>query len=866
MAGVPVGPPIYQPVQTVTAPVPGQVGRLYFQAGTSPGIYQYTDTVNPPVLLADVASAAGQGLSAGVSSGGNTSHTTGLVDAQLVLVGGNNITLSQSINGQSASIIISGPNVAGAQTGISGIIASNATYTSGSVIVSGVGGGVTVASNTGQRVDISVAAPVAQTVQTQNLVDVSLSGNTAGTLTLVSSGTLILAGGNNVTLSQNGQSITISAAAQTVQTQNCVDVSLSGNTAGTLTLISSGTLLLNGGNNITLSQNGQSVTIAGPNTVAQTNQSLGWYALGNTTDNTSGTFDARTLSVHADGSISIGFTNGSLEFSVSQTVQTQNMIDASVLTAGNTAGTLTIVSSGTLFLAGGNNITLSQNGQSITISAGTGAGQSVQTQNCVDLSLAGNTSGTLALISSGTAILSGGTNITLSQHGQTIEIDAATQTVQTQNLHDVSLAGNTSGTLTIVSSGTMILSGGTNITLSQHGQTVEIDAATQTVQTQNCVDLSLSGNTSGTLALVSSGTVILAGGSDITLSQHGQSVTIQGQGPVGRFEPYPFQNAIASQGNPAVNTLNLIPFVIERDLTFNAVNLVASLSLQSGALNQSVTISNGGASSFIYHASQSFTAGQSLIMYLLSKGGGASSTDLQTFASTVNAINSYANLSFALSVTNSSWTIGSSVSVSVSYPAMTSATSTSVNAATTVTLWGPGSSTWTGSTANSSSTSFATSTTAGPSITATYPSTTAWSGAKLIPANWATSLPIGEYWLGYQWVSSTSSSSATATTNMGAGHTATVSFGLGTGFLLAASASYYGATASIASSLGWIGQGSNSTVGPIPGCGIFTATSYAGSVTYYNNAGQQSGEIALSNISTVNNYFSLWMEFASNRI
>ena len=41
--------------------------------------------------------------------------------------------------------------------------------------------------------------------------DISLSGNTSGTLALISSGTLYLAGGNNVTLSQHGNSISISA-------------------------------------------------------------------------------------------------------------------------------------------------------------------------------------------------------------------------------------------------------------------------------------------------------------------------------------------------------------------------------------------------------------------------------------------------------------------------------------------------------------------------------------------------------------------------------------------------------------------------------------------------------------------------------
>lgn len=39
---------------------------------------------------------------------------------------------------------------------------------------------------------------------------VSLSGNTAGVMANISSGTLYLAGGNNITLSQNANSVTVS--------------------------------------------------------------------------------------------------------------------------------------------------------------------------------------------------------------------------------------------------------------------------------------------------------------------------------------------------------------------------------------------------------------------------------------------------------------------------------------------------------------------------------------------------------------------------------------------------------------------------------------------------------------------------------
>jgi hypothetical protein len=47
---------------------------------------------------------------------------------------------------------------------------------------------------------------------TNPTLNVSFGGNTAGTLALASTGTLVLAGGNNITLSQNGNSVTVSGA------------------------------------------------------------------------------------------------------------------------------------------------------------------------------------------------------------------------------------------------------------------------------------------------------------------------------------------------------------------------------------------------------------------------------------------------------------------------------------------------------------------------------------------------------------------------------------------------------------------------------------------------------------------------------
>jgi hypothetical protein len=99
----------------------------------------------------------------GMSNIGNTAGTSGTVGSRLLVVGGPNVTASQSVNGQSATI------------------------------------------------SLSVAAQVAQSVQTQNVHNVTLSGNTTGTLAHISSGTMTLAGGPNVTLSQSGNAVSISA-------------------------------------------------------------------------------------------------------------------------------------------------------------------------------------------------------------------------------------------------------------------------------------------------------------------------------------------------------------------------------------------------------------------------------------------------------------------------------------------------------------------------------------------------------------------------------------------------------------------------------------------------------------------------------
>ena len=167
-----------------------------------------------------------------------------------------------------------------------------------------------------------------------------------------------------------------------------VDVNIGGQTAGATALVSTGTLFLAGGNNITLSQNGQSITISGANNTGATTFQAGMSNLGNTAG-TTGTYNNRLVFV--------GGNNVTVSQSVNAGSGTISIIGAAggsftggVSTGGNTAGTTGTVASGVLFY-GGNFVTLSQssgaNAASISIIG-------VEGSQTLGISNVGNTAGT----------------------------------------------------------------------------------------------------------------------------------------------------------------------------------------------------------------------------------------------------------------------------------------------------------------------------------------------------------------------------------------------------------------------------------------------------------------------------------------
>lgn len=352
-------------------------------------------------------------------------------------------------------------------------------------------------------------------------INASVGGNSTSAgagYQLVSTGTLHLAGGNNVTLQQNGNSISISG----VSYANSNGVSFGLNN-GTLTA---------------------SVAAA-----SQSVQTIGGYASGNTTGQSSSTtFDARSLSISATGGVSAGYSAGMLQMSapaVSSLSQTGiisisrngNTISigapafsAGMSTGGNSAGTAGTASNQIIF-AGGNNVTLSQStgtdGNTLSI-----AGPSLSNSN-------GFTFGT-----NGSVVTASYAGIT-SQSAQTANFYASSNSTQLSSTAGVDLRSITfqgaGGASVGVSAGKVLVSVNSTYAASNHshgnptlnltnisgttasasnGLTLSLSAAAQSVQTQsNIQGIIASGSTNRT------GDISFANSNGVTFGLSNNTIT-----------------------------------------------------------------------------------------------------------------------------------------------------------------------------------------------------------------------------------------------------------------------------------------------------------------------------------------------------
>jgi hypothetical protein len=330
----------------------------------------------------------------GISNLGNTSGTSGVATGsavRIVLAGGDNVTLSQSLNAGSATITISaGAGAQSAQT--LGLYASSQTtgaassstadarsvtmvgagaisvgLSAGSIIISGAAGaqsaqslGIYASSQTTGQSSSSTADARSLTIVGAGAVSAGLSG-----------GSIILSAPN--TVAQTAQSVGLYALSQTT-----------GESSSSTADARSISVVARGGLSAGLS--GGSLILSAPAPVAQSVQSVGLYAVGQTTgESSSTTRDARSISVDGAGLVSVGYSGGTLRISATAPAQTVESQSAGMSNIGNTAGTSGLASGGQLrlVLVGSNNITLSQSvtdgSATVSIIGGAGVAQSVQT-------------------------------------------------------------------------------------------------------------------------------------------------------------------------------------------------------------------------------------------------------------------------------------------------------------------------------------------------------------------------------------------------------------------------------------------------------------------------------------------------------
>lgn len=155
----------------------------------------------------------------GFSTNGNTLGDTGLVTGRVVLIGGNNVTLSGSTNAGSISITVSGPNTA-AQSNqqmtmfATGNTTLSSTGTSNASSLIFRGSGAASVGITNGSVLIDVAAGAAAITQSVGMSTQTAGGSTAGTTGYATGDDILyhFVPGSNITMSQsvNGASATLS--------------------------------------------------------------------------------------------------------------------------------------------------------------------------------------------------------------------------------------------------------------------------------------------------------------------------------------------------------------------------------------------------------------------------------------------------------------------------------------------------------------------------------------------------------------------------------------------------------------------------------------------------------------------------------
>ena len=445
---------------------------------------------------------------------GNTAGSSVLTGDPIVLAGGNNVTLSASQN----SLTIVGPTVP-AQTdqtiGAYAVGNTTAQSSSGTLDARSVsldGAGLVSVGLSGGSIVISATAP-AQTVQNESL---SISGNTVGTSSITGAPGIVIAGGNNITLSGSGATIIISGpntVAQSNQTEGFYAV---GNTTGqsSSSTLDARTHSISGAGGVSVGYSAGAVVVSGPQTVAQTNQTVGVYASSQTVgQSSSSTVDARSFTHVGQGIVSVGMSAGSLLISAttpSQTAQTLGLYGISNTTGQSSS---TTVDARSLSIEGAGAVSVGMSGGSLVISAAAG-GQSAQTLGVYASSqTVGQSSSSTVDARSFTHVGQGIVSVGMSGGSLLISATTPAQSIQTVGLYAIGQTTGQSSSSTF-DARSISIEGDGMIRVGESAGVFQI-SATQSAQT---VGLYGVGNTSGTSSsTVDARSLSLAGSGNISV-------------------------------------------------------------------------------------------------------------------------------------------------------------------------------------------------------------------------------------------------------------------------------------------------------------------------------------------------------------
>lgn len=593
-------------------------------------------TITATVQTNYLTTAALSSQTLALTLGGNvaTTNSSQILNGGYILAGGNGVTIQQSNNSVSLSVATNYQSqgaylttaALSSQTLAFSLSGNTATTNSSQILNGGYalagGNGVTL-QQSNNTISISVATNYQSQGAYLTTADLSanssnyvrnwkLTGNTSGTTSSAQGTDLWLAGGNGVTISGSSNTLSFSVAtnyqsqgaylttaANSTQTLAFVP-GTSGNTAGTLATIQSGTIALVGGNNITISQssgtNSTNLIISGP-TLTQYFSNTGTTfngagVSGSLTFNTAGL--QVSLSAAGGGGIAIADSVSTFSTNTIQFVNTNN-VSFSINTGGGSTRMLASVPNISVGIGGG---TAQQvvtalsfsNSPNMSWQLSTGAGvspniaASIYGTPYINFS-ASTTSGNFSAVT-----FANSNNITFGLNNGTITASAAPTTIN-QTGPNIA-AGTQTGT-----SGTIVFSNSNNFSFGMSNSSI-------VTLSYNNIDIGMSnvGNTAGTTGTFDGGGLryVFAATNNVTLSQssNGASVTLSVAGwPHGSYYMWPVGGDLY-QGTSSTTLGNrsmmIQPFVVGNAVSGSYLRHLVSLpafgsSTQATTANATIT-------------------------------------------------------------------------------------------------------------------------------------------------------------------------------------------------------------------------------------------------------------------------------------